>query len=167
MALQIILKPDLLDQLHLRLERVDVLFLALHNVDQQVSRDIVLDLFTVTDGVLKVFSSGQLKRQVALQSFSDVLTDKDLVEILEIRQTFEKQDAVDQAIRMLHLIDRFLVLDLVEFLESPILEHASVQEVLVYRGQFICENGIEVFDDPLIALHGLSSVMLLNPTFPR
>src|SRR3546814_9687410 len=78
--------------------------------------------------------------KVAFQDFPDIFTDIELAEVLQVRQAFEKQDARDQAIGVLHLVDRLVVFVLFEPLEPPVSEHARVQEILVDRGQLIFQT---------------------------
>src|SRR5690606_26741374 len=65
------------------------------------------------------------------------------------------QNALGQLVRMLHLVDRLVVLVLGEFLQPPVLQHLGVQEVLVDRDQFVVQRLVEVLDDLGVALHGL------------
>ena len=53
----------------------------------------------------------------------------------------------------LHLLDRFLVFDLVQLLETPILEHARMQKILVDRRQLIFKDNVEMLYDVFIAFH--------------
>ncbi|MGN5476754.1 hypothetical protein ACTMU2_06485 [Cupriavidus basilensis] len=57
---------------------------------------------------------------------------------------------------MLHFLDRFLVFVLAECADAPVAIHARMQEILVDRGQFVPELGIEELDDLLVRLHGIS-----------
>ena len=50
-----------------------------------------------------------------------------------------------------------------ELEETPILEHARMQEVLVNRRQLILENDIQLFDDLLVALHDRLHVLFCAP----
>ncbi|MET3146617.1 UNVERIFIED_ORG: hypothetical protein ABIB63_002415 [Xanthomonas axonopodis] len=84
------------------------------------------------------------------------LADAQLAQGLEIGKTFEKQNAVGQLVRMLHLVDGFLVLMLGQFFQAPVLQHLGVQEVLVDRSEFVVEHLVEVLDDLGIALHAMS-----------
>ena len=88
---------------------------------------------------------------IALRGFLDVLGDHQLAEFLQVRKTFEEQDPVDQLVGTLHLLDRFLVFDLVQLLETPILEHTRMQEVLVDRRQLIFKDNVEMLYDFLVA----------------
>jgi len=54
---------------------------------------------------------------------------------------------------VLHLLDRLVVLVLAEALETPVLVHARMQEVLVDRGQLDGELLVEELDDLLVAFH--------------
>jgi len=76
------------------------------------------------------------------------------VQVLEIRKTFQEQDAVDQHVGVLHLADRLVIGDLAEALEAPVVVHPRVQEVLVDRRQLVGEHRVEQTDNAGIALHG-------------
>lgn len=77
-------------------------------------------------------------------------------------QAVEHQDALDQAIGMLHLADRLLVFVVPDALEPPVAVHARVEEILVDGGQLVLELGVQILDDLLIAFHswGSSKVQL-------
>ena len=78
-----------------------------------------------------------LEREVALDRFLDVLPDEQLVEVLQVRQAFEEQDALHEPVGVLHLVDRLLPLVLAETLEAPGVEHPRVQEILVDRRELV------------------------------
>ena len=50
-----------------------------------------------------------LEPQVAFEDFLNILADQQLVEVLQVRQAIEEEDALDQPVGMLHLVDRFIV----------------------------------------------------------
>jgi hypothetical protein len=68
-------------------------------------------------------------------------------------QPLEEQDALDQPVGVLHLVDRLLLLVLLQLLQAPVAEHAGVQEVLVDRGELVIERLVEVLDDFRVAFH--------------
>jgi hypothetical protein len=65
----------------------------------------------------------------------------------------EEEDALDQRIGVLHLLDRFLVFVAAELGDAPVPQHARMQEVLVDGGQLVGELGVQVLDDLGIAQH--------------
>jgi hypothetical protein len=89
-----------------------------------------------------------------LEDFFDILADEQLAEILEIGQPVEKENALHQAVGMLHLVDGFFVLELAEALHAPVVEHASVQKVLIDRGELVLQRQIQIFQYLCVALHG-------------
>lgn len=103
-----------------------------------------------------------LKLQVAFDDLFRVLADEDLAQVLQVGQAVEHQDALDQAIGMLHLADRLLVFVVPDALEPPVAVHARVEEILVDGGQLVLELGVQILDDLLIAFHswGSSKVQL-------
>ena len=54
---------------------------------------------------------------------------------------------------MFHLINGFMVFVLIQFLQTPVLPHAGMQEVLVDSRQFVLEHPVEVLDNFLVTLH--------------
>src|SRR5690606_35891963 len=74
------------------------------------------------------------------------------------------QDPLGQGIGVLHLVDRFLVLVLCEFVQAPVLQHFGMQEVLVDRGQLVVERLVEELDDLCVAFHGTSPRLLIATT---
>src|SRR4030095_6196823 len=97
-----------------------------------------------------------LELEIQRQRFLHILPDQQLVQILEIRQSFEKQDALDQLVRRLHLVDRLVVLVPCEALESPVAEHPRMQKILIDRGELVGEHRIQMTDDVRIAAHALT-----------
>src|SRR5690606_29971130 len=90
---------------------------------------------------------------IEAQPFHQILADPELVEVLQVRQTLEQQDALDQPVGVLHLLDRGLVLVLRHPFEAPVLPHAGMEEVLVDRGELVLQHLVEVLDDLAITLH--------------
>src|SRR6185312_13601668 len=62
--------------------------------------------------------------------------------------------ASDQAVGVLHLVDRLGALVLGQLLVAPVVVHPAMQEVLVDRDQFVAQHLVEVLDDLGVALHG-------------
>lgn len=133
-----------------------MLFFRLQDVLQQVAADVVVHLLAMHDGFAQVLGRLQLQVQVALQHFLGVLADQQLAEVLQVGQAFEEQDALDELVGMLHLVDRLVVLVGAEALQAPVVPHARVEEVLVDRDQLVAEDLVEVLDDFLVAFHAES-----------
>src|SRR5260370_912416 len=76
-----------------------------------------------------------LNAEIELPLRAHRLPDVDLGEPLQVGHTLEKQDALDDQVGVLHLADRLLAHLLPQPLIAPVLAHASVDEVLVDRGQ--------------------------------
>src|SRR5882724_4295563 len=132
--LNVILQAHLVDESQLFFDEVDMLFLACLDVEQELASDEVPNRFAVLDSGVVQWMRGHLQLQIAEQYLFHVLADEQLAEVLQVRQSFEEKDAFDQAVRMLHFIDRLLVLDLAEALHPPVIEHAGMQEVLIDGG---------------------------------
>ena len=69
----------------------------------------------------------------------------------------KKQDALDQAVGVPHLIDGLVVLDLAEALHAPVIQHARMQEVLIDRSELVLQRLIQIIQNFCVALHGTSS----------
>ena len=132
---------------------VDMLLGVAEDVLQQLARDIVAHRLAIGDGLLQQAMRGDLDLQVAVQGFDGGLADVELAQVLQVRQALDRQDALDQAIGVLHLLDRLLVLMLGQLLEAPVLQHARMQEVLVDRGQLVLQLRVQIFQNLGIALH--------------
>ena len=63
--------------------------------------------------------------EIAFEHFLHVLADAQRIEHLQVRKAVEKQDAVDELVRVLHFLDQFLAPFLGEILEAPMVEHAG------------------------------------------
>ncbi len=154
--------PDFCDEFQLGLEEIDVLFLGLEDVLEQFARDVVTDRFTVGDGGLQVRVCLHLELEIALEAFLEMFADQELAEFLEVGQAFEEQDALDQLVRMLHLVDRLVVFVVAELVEPPVLEHPRMQEVLVDRREFVHQHDVQVLDDfwsPFMAMYSRETWM--------
>ena len=90
--------------------------------------------------------TGQLLRHVG--------ADIDLPQLTNDRAAFEKQNPSDELLRVLHLVDRFVILVFTQRFQTPVLEHAGVQKVLVDRGEFVLQHLVQVRNDFVVAFHG-------------
>jgi hypothetical protein len=87
-----------------------------------------------------------------------MFTDQELADVLQVRQPFQKQDPVDEPVRMFHLVNRLFIFAFFELVEPPVLVHARMEKILVYRGQFVLKDLIEIVDDLGVRLHVNSSL---------
>jgi hypothetical protein len=130
-----------------------VLFFRLQDVLEQFARDVVGHLFAIRDRLPQVRMRLHFQLQVAVQRFLHALADQQLAQVLQVGQPIQEQDALDELVGVLHLIDRFLVRVLAEALEPPVLEHAGVQKILVDGRQFVFQNDVEVAQYGCVTLH--------------
>jgi hypothetical protein len=133
-----------------------VFFGGVENFAQQFPADIIGRRFAMRDACLEVSQRCLFELEIAGQHLSDVLADQQLAEVLQIGQTVEQQDALDQAVGMFHLFDRLIVLDLAKAGKAPVGIHPRMQKILVDRGQLIAQLFVEPLDHGLVALHGIS-----------
>ncbi len=102
--------------------------------------------------------------EVALDDLFHVLADPQGIEHLHVGKAVEEQDAVGEAIGVLHLLDRFLAPDLGHLQQAPIVEKPVVQPVLVDGGELVAQALVEIIDDFRVALHG--ALQWLGPNRP-
>src|SRR4029077_1955326 len=86
------------------------------------------------------------------------LADVQRVEHLHIRKAVEKDDALDQLVGGLPLLDRFLTPLLCEIFVAPVVEQPIVQPILVDRRQLMPKCLIEELNDLCVALHNSAPV---------
>ena len=160
--LAVILDADVFQQVELGLEIVDVAFLVGEQLLEEVHGHIVL-LFAAAGARLHVKGAGAvLGLEVAFQHFLDVLADHQGVDVLKVREALEEDDADDELVGVLHLLDQFLALLLGEPGEAPIVEQPIVQPILIDGGELVRQRLVEIFDDARISLHSsLSSRPLI------
>src|SRR4029078_3476 len=72
---------------------------------------------------------------------------------LEVRQPLEEEDALDESLRVLHLVDRFLPEVMRQPGEAAVTADLGAQEVLIDRGELADEKLVEEVDDRLGGLH--------------
>src|SRR5438067_6258739 len=108
--LQPVLQAEALGEVDLGFQPVDVLFLALQDRGKEVPRNIVLHRFAMRDRLLQHGARGAFLLEVALERFEGVFAEEELAEVLEVRQPFEEENPLDEAIGVLHLVDRLLLL---------------------------------------------------------
>src|SRR3569833_4408312 len=142
-ALQVVLFAQAAQQRKLGFQEVDVLLGVGEDFGEDQARDIVLREFALLDAVDERPAAAGLDVQVGLQALADRLADLQLVQVLQVRQAVEEQDALDELVGVLHLADRLVVGDLAEAAEAPVVVHPRMQEVLVDRGQLVGQRLIQ------------------------
>ena len=153
MLLGIELDADLLDEVDLGLEEVDMAFLVLHQLLEQVLRHPVADALAIGRRLAVEVAGLIFRREVAFEDFLDVLADAQGIENLQVGEAVEEDDALDEAIRVVHLLDGFLAPGLRKFLVAPIVQEPVMQPVLVDRRQLAAQAAIEILDNLGITLH--------------
>jgi len=76
----------------------------------------------------------------------------------------QEQDAVGEAIGVVHLLDRFLAPLLGQFEQTPVVQQPEMQPVLVDGGEFAAQTLVEIFDDLGVALHDAFSLLRPDET---
>src|ERR1043165_7161275 len=157
-VLRVKLHAELRDEIELRLEEVDVVLLVGHQLLEQVARDEVLHRIAVGRGLLVERARADFGLQVGVEDLLDVLSDVQRIEHLHVGEALQEDDAVDELVGVLHLLDRFLAPLLGEVLVAPVVEQPVMQPVLIDRGQLAAQALVEIVDDLGVALHGPRSL---------
>ena len=160
---------DAFHQFELGLQEVDMAFLVGDQLLEDPHRDIVAllaaDFTRLCVGVPCILFAGQIR----FQHFLDGGADAQRRDGLQVRMPFQEDDALDQLVGVLHLLDALLALLLCELRETPIFQQAVMDPVLVDRAQFEEQRLVQSFDDSCIAFHGaplVSSVLMVAPLKP-
>lgn len=106
----IVLLADARHQSELGFEEVNVLLLVLQQSLEDLLRDVVLGVMKEVAGLGVEIARAALGLQIALKHLFQALADHQRSDVLEVRMILEEQDAVDQLVGVLHLLDRFLAL---------------------------------------------------------
>src|SRR4030095_10113138 len=85
---------ELLDQVELRLQPVDMLLLVFEHVLEEIAGRVVALRDAERDGLVQLHHRLALERQVVLQLLRYRFADTEPAELLEIRDAFEKEDAL-------------------------------------------------------------------------
>src|SRR5689334_9300970 len=157
MLLGVELKADPPDQVELGLEEIDVMLLRLHQAFEEIARDVILDAVAVSCRFLIKIARADFGGEIAFDDLLDVLPDPQGIEYLHIGKAVEKNDAIGEAVGVLHFLDGFLAPGLGHLEQAPIAQEAVVQPILVYGGEFVAQTLVEIFDDLRVALHDFFS----------
>ena len=98
-----------------------------------------------------------LALEVALEDLFDILPDAQGRDVLQVGMPLQEDDAVDDLVRVLHLLDQLFALFLCELGEAPVREQSVMQPVLVHRAKLVLQRVVQNVDDVLVALHGGAS----------
>jgi hypothetical protein len=149
-----IFQSHLLDEPELGLQPVDMLFLALENMDEQLTRNIVAHPLAKPGRAVEIGQRALLEAKIAIKNVLDAFAHEKLSQILKIRQAPQKQDAPDQPVRVFHLVERLVVFRLGKDGKPPIREHPRMKEILIDGGELVLQDQIERADDLRIARQG-------------
>src|SRR5690349_9998901 len=117
------------DQVELGLEPIQMLLLAHEDVFDELAGAVVADLGAKRDALVEARDRIDLELTVELQLLRDGLADVDLVEALQVGNAVKIEDALDEIVGVLHLLDRFFANARVEPEVTPVLTHLGVDEV--------------------------------------
>src|ERR1700735_4776995 len=155
------LDAELGDEVELRFKEVDVLFLVMHQLFEQVARDVIAHAVAMRGGFFVKRACRHFGDKVAVEHFLDRLADMQRIEHLHVGKAVEEDDTVDQLVGVFHFLDGFLAPLLGEILVAPVAEQPIMQPVLVDGRQFMPERLVEVIDDAGLALHFLTPALIL------
>src|SRR5262249_20602390 len=84
--------------------------------------------------------------------------DADHVVSRNLGDALEEEDSFDEALGVLHLAHRFLVVLVAEFPEAPVLAHLGLAEILVDGGQLDGQGAVQGIQHLRITLHAEGSL---------
>src|SRR5262249_33249700 len=153
MVLGLDVKPAAGDEIELSFEEVDVFFLVVHELLEQIARHIIANRMAVRRRLLIERAGRDFGGEIAIKHLLDVLADMQRIEHLHIRKAVKKDDALDQLVGMLHLFDGLFAPLLGQRLVAPIVEQTVMQPVLIDGSQFVPQRLIEEIEDTGLASH--------------
>jgi hypothetical protein len=86
----------------------------------------------------------QLELQIALEHFAHVLADQQLAQVLQVRQSLQEQDPLDELDPRASSRRAIPCRCTRRARRAPVVVHAGVEEVLVDRRQLVLEDRVEV-----------------------
>src|SRR5580704_4975303 len=150
---EVVAFTDLLHKLELGFQPVHVTFRVDEDVGQQVFAAVVTRVPTRLNALVELRDGRRLEGKVVPQDLEDTLPDGQLAELLQVGQPVEKENALDQLVGVLHLVDRLLVDLLAEVLVPPVRTHLGVEEVLADGRELAGQDVVQQIDDSGVALH--------------
>src|SRR5580700_10411621 len=91
--------------------------------------------------------------KIAVEDLFDVLPDVERIEHLHVGKSVEKNDALDDLVRVLHFLDRLLAPLLGERLVAPVIQQSIMQPILVDGRELVAQSLVQVVKDSWIASH--------------
>ena len=138
-------------------------FLVLQQILEKLHGDvvarIVADLARFRIAGARVIFAGE----IALQHLADILADPERRDGLQVRMAFEEDDAMNELVGVMHLLDRFRPLLLGEFREAPILGEPVMHPVLVDGPKLQFQRLVQAVDYPFVAFHDFLARLLAEP----
>src|ERR1022692_4801222 len=150
---QVVVQPDLLDDMQLPFQVIDVMLFVQQDLLEQLARPVVAHVRGHLDRFIQPRHRIQRQRQVVLQLRFHVRADLDRKQLGHVGYAFEKKDALHQDVGVLHLFDGFLPVQRRQPLISPALAHFGVQEILVNRSQLRLEHFVQQSQDLFVTAH--------------
>src|SRR5437870_9330745 len=92
-VLSVELETELGDEIELRLEIIDVLFLVVHELLEQVAGDVILDRVTMGGGFLVKRARRHFRGEIAVEHLPDVLADVQGIDDLHVGKAVEENDS--------------------------------------------------------------------------
>ena len=151
----------------LRFEPIDALFLLLEDRLEELAGAVVALVATHGDARVQTLDRVVLDFEVEAVLLDRIFADLDGEVALHIGHAFEEEDAGDDRVRVLHLLERLPALFRRELIEAPVLTHPVMDEVLVDGGELRGEYLVEQVDDVFVALHEFSFARSIETTHTR
>ena len=121
---------------------------------EDVARGIVQHLAGQHDGLVVLPDRIELQGVVVVHLLGDLRADVHVVEVGYDGRALQEQDALDEALGMLHLGDRALLEIFAQAGVAPVLGHLGMHHVLVDGGQLAGKQTVQRVDKFLVSFHG-------------
>jgi hypothetical protein len=105
----IVLKADSRGEVQLRLQLLEVFFALDDRVLEELPRAGIALIEAERDPLLERRQGPCFQLQIPLKHVFEVVTDMHIEGLVQVRHALQEEDAVDQALRVAHFLERFLI----------------------------------------------------------
>jgi hypothetical protein len=140
---QIMGLAHLINLSQLRLEPIDMRFLARQDMHKEILGAVIAIVSAKLDAVIEARNGLHLDSKVELELLGNLLANVDFAEALYIGYTLEKEDSLDELVGMFHLVDRFFANSLGETVITPVFAHLRMKKVLIDGGKLAGEDIVQ------------------------
>ena len=126
-------KPKLVYKAELTFEKVDMLLLFVHQFLEKIAADVISHGMAMRCRFPIKSARRKFEPTIAFEDIFHGLPDMEWME-LHMGTRFQKEDANNEAVGVLHLLDRFLAPIVRKCVVAPMFEQPVMQPILVHRG---------------------------------